>query len=63
MSDCMLKSNPQDPSLKLAAVTMLQGSSKLLQANMLRTVRFAFDFHYIKYLICFMFTQNIEQTV
>eukprot|EP00794_Sanderia_malayensis_P014077 gene14077-15546_t len=36
MSDCMLQSNPQDPSLKSAAITMLQGSSKLLQANSLR---------------------------
>ena len=38
MSDCMLQSDPQDPSVKAAAMTMLQGSSKLLQANMHRAV-------------------------
>ena len=38
MSDCMLKSNPQDPGVKAAALTMMQGSAKLLQANMIRAV-------------------------
>ena len=36
MSDCMLKTDAQDPRVKAAALTMLQGSSKLLEANQLR---------------------------